>query len=217
MAQNKTEVRKKHIIETAANIFAKNGFKEATISDIAKQAKISEASIYEYFNTKEGLLFSIPVELASDVFEKMEFHLKMIRGSANKLRSIVFLFMNFYQNAPDFASVLMLFLKHEKKFIDTDGHKIIRIGIKHITNVIEDGVKTGEFRKDINPYLVRSMILGTIEHLVTNWIMTGTPDNLEEQVDPFIDIIIEGIQEKEIEKKHWSMRVSPIKIEKPEE
>ncbi len=216
MIQNKMEVRKKQIIETAAKIFAESGFKETTISEIAKKTKVSEASIYEYFHTKEGLLFSIPVELASELFEKMEFHLKLIRGAANKLRSIVFLFMNFYQTTPDFASVLMLFLKHDKKFLDTDGHRIIKIGIKHITNVIEDGVKTGEFRKDINPYLVRSMILGTIEHLVTNWIMTGTPENLEEMVDPFIDIIIEGIQDREIEKKHWSMGMFPVKAEDSE-
>ena len=194
MTLTKTQIRKKNIIDTATRVFAQRGFQEATITEIAKEAKVSEASIYEYFSTKEGLLFSIPAESSHTLFEVMAFHLKLIRGAANKLRAIVFLFMDSYQNHPDFAAVLMLFLKHNKKFLDTKGHHAIKEGIKQITQVIEEGIENNEFRKDLNPYLVRSMILGTIEHLVTNWVMTGNPENLTEFVDPLIDSIIQGIE-----------------------
>ncbi len=194
MTLTKTQIRKKNIIDTATKVFAQRGFQEATITEIAKEAKVSEASIYEYFSTKEGLLFSIPAESSHTIFEVMAFHLKLIRGAGNKLRAIVFLFMDSYQNNPDFAAVLMLFLKHNKKFLDTKGHHAIKEGIKQITQVIEEGIENNEFRKDLNPYLVRSMILGTIEHLVTNWIMTGNPEILTEFVDPLIDSIIQGIE-----------------------
>lgn len=194
MTLSKTEIRKKNIIDTATKVFAQRGFQEATITEIAKAAKVSEASIYEYFSTKEGLLFSIPAESSHTLFDLMAFHLKLIRGAANKLRAIVFLFMDSYQTNPDFAAVLMLFLKHNKKFLDTKGHHAIKEGIKQITRVIEEGIETNEFRNDLNPYLVRSMILGTIEHLVTNWVMTGKPENLTEFVDPMIDSIIQGIE-----------------------
>ncbi|MCF6248353.1 MAG: TetR family transcriptional regulator [Desulfobacula sp.] len=206
MSLNKMEIRKKKILHTATKIFAQRGFKEATISEIAKDSKISEASIYEYFSTKEGLLFSIPAESSRVLFDTMAFHLKLIRGAANKLRAIVFLFIDSYRNNPDFAAVLMLYLKHNKKFLDTTGHTTIKTGIKQITRVIEQGIETGEFKEDINPYLIRSMILGTIEHLVTNWVMTGNPKNLEELVDPLIDTIIQGIQNRGDDPIHWSLQ-----------
>ena len=38
------------------------------------------------------------------------------------------------------------------------------------------------------------MVLGTIEHLVTNWVMTGKPDSLIEFVDPLIDSLLAGIE-----------------------
>ena len=204
--KKKTEARKKQIIRVAAKVFAEKGFQEATISEIAQKARISEASIYEYFTTKEGLLFSIPAESAKEIFDLMEFHLKLIRGAANKLRSIVFLFMHSYQNHAEFAAIIMLILKHNKRFLETEGHLVIRQGIRNINKVIEEGIASGEFRKDLNPYLVRSIIIGSIEHLVTNWIMTGRPENLEELVDPMIDCIIEGIQNRPCEPVHWSMR-----------
>ncbi|MCG8633636.1 MAG: TetR family transcriptional regulator [Desulfobacterales bacterium] len=194
MAPAKTELRKKIILDTATKVFAQRGFQEATITEIAKKAKVSEASIYEYFSTKEGLLFSIPAQSSQNLFETMAFHLKLIRGAGNKLRAIVYLLMDSYQSNPDFAAVLMLFLKHNKKFLDTSGHHVIKEGIKQITRVIEEGIEAGEFKPGLNSYLIRAMVLGTIEHLVTNWVMTGNPDSLIQFVDPLIDSLLAGIE-----------------------
>ena len=194
MVKTKIELRKKKILDTATKIFAQRGFQEATITEIAKEAKVSEASIYEYFSTKEGLLFSIPAQSTQDLFETMAFHLKLIRGAGNKLRAIVYLLLDSYQSNPEFAAVLMLFLKHNKKFLDTTGHQVIKEGVRQITRVVEEGIATGELKSDLNPYLIRAMVLGTIEHLVTNWVMTGHPDSLVEFVDPLIDGILAGIE-----------------------
>ncbi len=194
MAPAKTELRKKQILDTATKVFAQRGFQEATITEIAKEAKVSEASIYEYFSTKEGLLFSIPAQSSQTLFETMAFHLKLIRGAGNKLRAIVYLLMDSYQSHPEFAAVLMLFLKHNKKFIDTSGHHVIKEGVKQITRVIEEGIESGEFKQELNPYLIRAMVLGTIEHLVTNWVMTGNPESLIQFVDPLIDSLLAGIE-----------------------
>ena len=194
MAATKTELRKKKILDTATAVFAQRGFQEATITEIAKEAKVSEASIYEYFSTKEGLLFSIPAQSSQTLFDTVTFHLKLIRGAGPKLRAIVYMLMDNYQSNPDFSAVLMLFLKHNRKFLDTSGHHMIKEGVKQITRVIEEGIETGEFRQDLNPYLIRSMVLGTIEHLVTNWVMTGNPESLIQFVDPLIDSLLGGIE-----------------------
>jgi len=194
MTLTKIELRKKIILETATKIFSQRGFQEATITEIAKEAKVSEASIYEYFSTKEGLLFSIPAQASQNLFETMAFHLKLIRGAGNKLRAIAYLLMDSYQTNPEFAAVLMLFLKHNKKFLDTSGHHVIKEGVRQIKVVIEEGIESGEFRENLNPYLIRSMVLGTIEHLVTNWVMTGNPESLIQFVDPLIDSLLAGIE-----------------------
>jgi TetR/AcrR family transcriptional regulator, fatty acid metabolism regulator protein len=194
MTLTKTEIRKKKILDTATKVFAQRGFQEATILEISKKAKVSEASIYEYFSTKEGLLFSIPAQSSQDLFETMAFHLRLIRGAGNKLRAIVYLLMDSYQSNPEFAAVLMLFLKHNKKFLDTSGHHVIKEGIRQITQVIEEGIESNEFKSSLNPYLIRAMVLGTIEHLVTNWVMTGNPESLVQFVDPLIDTLLAGIE-----------------------
>ena len=51
--------RRNQILDAAARVFAEKGFHLATTKDIAKQAGISEGTIYNYFDNKMALLFGI--------------------------------------------------------------------------------------------------------------------------------------------------------------
>ena len=55
-------VRKRsvQILEAAARVFAQKGYHAATTKEIAAQAGVSEGTIYNYFQSKEDLLLSIP-------------------------------------------------------------------------------------------------------------------------------------------------------------
>jgi len=52
--------RRTQILEAAAHVFSRKGFDGATVSEIARAAKLSEGSIYNYFRSKEDLLVNIP-------------------------------------------------------------------------------------------------------------------------------------------------------------
>lgn len=51
--------RKNQILDAAAAVFAEKGFHPTTTKDIARQAGISEGTIYNYFNSKTALLLGI--------------------------------------------------------------------------------------------------------------------------------------------------------------
>ena len=51
------EQRKERIIQTAFQLFCEKGIEQVSLSDVAKQAKVGEASIYRYFKTKVQLVF----------------------------------------------------------------------------------------------------------------------------------------------------------------
>jgi TetR/AcrR family fatty acid metabolism transcriptional regulator len=190
----KSETRKAQILKAAERIFARKGFTEATISDVAREAKVSDATIYEYFASKEDLLFSIPLETTVKGNEILDFHLNYVRGAANKIRSIIYHYLAFYQMHPDYASVIMLTLKTNRKYLETEGYQAFREGARVILRVIEEGIAQGEFKQDTDPFLVRSVILGTIEHLVIRKTLLGREEDLTASVDGLTDLIIDGIR-----------------------
>ena len=58
MKISKSEKEKVHsrILQSAVHVISKKGFRDATMRDIAKHAKVGDATIYKYFATKEDLL-----------------------------------------------------------------------------------------------------------------------------------------------------------------
>ena len=56
---NKTMTpRRKKILETSIDLFAKNGYANTSTSEIAKSAGVAEGTIFKHFGTKENLLLS---------------------------------------------------------------------------------------------------------------------------------------------------------------
>lgn len=70
--ERRIAARREQILDAAAKVFAEKGFHAATTREIADAADVSEGTIYNYFASKEDLLFGIMgrlVELAS--FDEM--------------------------------------------------------------------------------------------------------------------------------------------------
>jgi hypothetical protein len=87
----------------------------------------------------------------------------------------------------------MLILKGNRNFLKTEAYKIVQASARITTKVMEDGIKAGEFRPDLQPHLVRAMIWGTIEHLVTRKSLLGKPEDLLSLADDITDTILHGI------------------------
>jgi TetR/AcrR family fatty acid metabolism transcriptional regulator len=192
--QTRTEVRKEQIIGAAEKVFARKGFNDATVAEIAQEAGLSDATIYEYFSSKEELLFTVPLETIRTGYEELGGHLEFIRGAANKLRGIIYGYLSFYKGHPDFASMLMLILKHNRKFLKTEAYELMRQQSRVIIRIVEEGIASGEFKPDTDPYLVRAVVLGTIEHTVISWLLLGKPEDLVVRADALSDLTVEGIR-----------------------
>jgi TetR/AcrR family fatty acid metabolism transcriptional regulator len=192
--QTRTEVRKEQIIGAAEKVFARKGFNDATVAEIAQEAGLSDATIYEYFSSKEELLFTVPLETIRTAYEELGGHLEFIRGAANKLRGIIYGYLSFYKGHPDFASMLMLILKHNRKFLKTEAYELMRQQSRVIIRIVEEGIASGEFKLDTDPYLVRAVVLGTIEHTVISWLLLGKPEDLVVRADALSDLTVEGIR-----------------------
>lgn len=194
---SKMGVRKEQILAAAERTFAQKGFHESTIAEIAKEAKVSEGTIYEYFSSKEGLLFTIPEAFTARVREQNRFHLQLIRGAANRLRAIIYLYLHTWQEHPDYAVINLLILKGNMNFRKTEGYRLVREGFQEITRAIQEGIDAGEFVADANPYVIRSVLMGAVDHVTINWLHSDRTRRLVDLVDPIMDLVMGGLIRRE--------------------
>jgi AcrR family transcriptional regulator len=62
--QRLIEERRNQILDAAALLFARKGYKGATIREIAREAGVAEGTIYNYFDSKHDLLISLPQRIS---------------------------------------------------------------------------------------------------------------------------------------------------------
>jgi len=190
------ENRRNKIIEAALKVFGEKNTSEATISEISKEAGISDVTLYEYFKSKEDLLFAIPEQITLEAIEELERALHYIKGAENKIRAIVYSYTNLYESNPPYSSLVLLQLRVNRKFPRSKAYAMVRRPARMLVDAIKEGIETGVFKRDIDPYLIRAMLLGTIEHLFTRWHLFGKPENPSRYLDPVIEVILNGVKEK---------------------
>jgi TetR/AcrR family fatty acid metabolism transcriptional regulator len=194
MKKNRRTDRIEQVIRAAKKMFAAKGFQESTISEIAKEAGLSEPTIYEYFSSKEEILFAIPGESAQEGMVEFAAYLPRIKGAMAKLHFIVYSILMKLQTDPEYAAVSYLILKQNRKFTETSQYRLLRDVYRFMNSAIEEGVESGVFQPETDPFFIKSMILGTIEHLTIRKLLYNSDENLMEYVDPIMDSIERVIQ-----------------------
>jgi TetR/AcrR family fatty acid metabolism transcriptional regulator len=200
--KSRPKTRKDRIMDAALRIFAEKGFQNATITEISKAAGVSEATIYEYFGTKEDLLFAIPEKVSNETFEESSKVIPYIKGVEGKIRAILLFYVQLYQSNPNYSALVLLQLMSNKRFRHTPAHAAIRRSSHNFLDCIKEGIANGTFKKDSNPYLIRSMFMGTVEHLFIHWHMQGMPKrkpSIADMLDPLIEIVFDGIRARKEE------------------
>lgn len=69
--KNLVSEKRRQIIDGAVKVFRKKGYHKATVREIAKEAKIGLGSIYDYFNSKDDILYLFFANYADAFFEKV--------------------------------------------------------------------------------------------------------------------------------------------------
>jgi TetR/AcrR family fatty acid metabolism transcriptional regulator len=169
--------------------------------------------LYEYFKTKEDLLFAIPEKFMEEPIRIMEYVAPYLRGAEAKIRGIVQGYLTLYDTNPLYASLVMLELKTNRKFLKTKAYGMVRKVSGGILEVIQEGIKDGTFKEDTDAFLIRAMILGTIEHLCIRQLLLGEPKNLPQYTDAIVDTILNSIKK---ESKHYSINLNISDLHNPE-
>lgn len=189
----KKKVKRQSIIDAAIEVFSRNGFQDSTISEIAQKANVAEGTIYQYFRNKEDLFFSIPIDKTKEFYEELELHLQGINGAMNKIRKFVWYYLYHLQANPEYARALMLEMRVNRNFAKAKAFEAYRPLTQKILRIIEEGQEEGIIRKDVDIYIIRHLILGMLEHIVTRWLLKGEKGDLLAQCNDATELLIQGI------------------------
>ena len=195
MARNNSkEHTRARIINSAKKLFADQGYQKTTIVDISRQAGLSEAALYEYFQGKEDLLLMIPDLWVSELVRDLDEQLFGVKGTVNKLRKYMWWYMRRVEQSPLDAKIVYLFLKTNANFLNTEVYSNVKSFYAYLIDIFEEGRKTGEMKTDLNPRAARDIFVGTMDHIISRWLLKDMSYSLFENLESTFELMIDAFK-----------------------
>jgi TetR/AcrR family transcriptional regulator, fatty acid metabolism regulator protein len=180
------------IIDAAVVVIAENGYHQAQVSKIAKQAGVADGTIYLYFKNKEDILISLFREKMGDFVEKIENIIAGKTTATEKLLSLIESQFSMLSDDHHLAIVTQLELRQTNKELRMKINEILKGYLQVIDNIVLEGIEKGEFSKELDVRLARQMIFGTIDEMATSWVMNEEKYDLTALAGQIHHLIIKG-------------------------
>lgn len=184
------------IIDAAVRVIAEHGYHNAQVAKIAREAKVADGTIYLYFENKDDVLISLFTEKMGKFVSEAKQVLKQIDSPIEQLREIIRLHFEILEQDYKLAIVTQIELRQANPKIRKRINAVLKKYLDVIDRVIEEGIKQGMFRPDVDVRNVRKMIFGTIDETVSSWIMDDRKYSLVEQADEIHRLFLYGIKQE---------------------
>jgi AcrR family transcriptional regulator len=192
-AEASAPLRRAEILTIAAKHFAEHGFEATTIRQISDEAGILSGSLYYHFTNKEEMMHDIMRPFVTDLISKHQALSrlpdrsdvvvgKMLRFALEQIvhhhaeHRIIQLDRNYFRRTPQFNYVAAL------------GAEVSHAWY----GAIQQGVREGIFRSDLNIRLTTTMILKMIA-VTAEWYDPDGHDSMEEMIATQEALILHGM------------------------
>lgn len=184
------------IMNAAISVFARNGYHQSRIADVAREAGVAAGTIYLYFKNKDDLLISIFEERVQRFIQEFQRRLNQEENAEAKLRKLVHLHLFEMQEHPDLAAVFQLELRQSRHFMSSYPKTDLKGYFDLIGQIIEEGQEQGLFRKDLYLGAAKKGFFGAIDETVTSWLLAGRDYDLTHMAAPLADLFTRGLREE---------------------
>ena len=152
------------IIEALTQLMRTRDFHSVTTAEIAQRAGVTEGLIYKYFSSKKDLLYQV----LDDLFARFnETVLERIAGTSSAIQQLDIIIassIEYYAANRVFARILLLEVRNSQDYFTSEAYERVKTYARRIRDIIDQGIAKGEIKSDIDPQILRNVILGAIEH-----------------------------------------------------
>lgn len=183
------------IVDAAVGVFAEKGYRSARISDIARRAGVADGTIYLYFRNKEDLLLTIFEEKMDGILSGLRAAVDGIESPADRMRAFAGFHFEQMRLQPALAQVLQVELRQSTRFVREYRPERLWEYLGVFEAILAEGQRTGVFRSDIDPFLVKWAFFGALDELSIQWVVARKRDrfNLEKAAEQVVDVFLHGM------------------------
>jgi TetR/AcrR family fatty acid metabolism transcriptional regulator len=181
------------ILEAAVKVFARQGFYQSTVAQIAKEAGVADGTIYLYFKNKDDILVQFFSYRTKQVFDRFRAAVKKADNGLDKLRNLIRRHLTEFQRDRDMAVVYQVETHQNSRLAESQIREMSVMYQDLVSEIIETGQQDGSIRKELYVGLVKRFILGAVDEVINTWLHSEKDYDLVSMADPLVELFIRGI------------------------
>jgi TetR/AcrR family fatty acid metabolism transcriptional regulator len=193
LSQSPVGDKREAIMRAATKVFARSGYFNSKVADVAREAGVADGTVYLYFKSKEEILRSIFERNTSEAVRAGREELAKIEDPREKLRRIARHHLERLGADRDLAIVFQVELRGTTKFMEEFSAAGLAEYLGLIREVFEEGQAAGFFRRSLKAKLVAKVLFGALDEMATNWILSKRRYKLAPLADEVLDIFLGGV------------------------
>lgn len=174
-------------------VFARQGYYQSTISQIAGEAGVADGTIYLYFKNKDDILVQFFSYKTKQVFVRFREEVDRADTAIDKLRNLVRIHLEEFQRDRNMAIVYQTETHQISRMAEDQIREMSKLYLDIITEIVEFGQEEGAIRKDLYLGLVKRLIIGSVDEVINTWLHAGGQYDLVSMAHPLVELIIRGI------------------------
>ncbi len=188
------EVHKR--LETAVlEIFSQSDFHKANMRDVAKRAEVSFSTIYNYYGSKEGLVFAFVDIWLGKLTERIIDHLQGIEDLKEKLRKVFWVQLDYYEKNPGLGKILFMTLPMKTWMADETFQQKKMINM--FLDVLRQGQRAGVLNPQVRAGVLLDFMMGFVQRSFFMWVCRGQAESLSSQANVMFEMVWRAISKPE--------------------
>ena len=181
------------ILRAATRVFARSGYFNSKVADIAAEAGIADGTVYLYFKSKDEILHSIFDRAMEQFISEGRRELAKLDSPVERLRKIAELHLERLGADRDLAVVFQVELRGSTKHMQEFSAAGFAQYLDIIRKTIADGQSAGVFRDDIKPITAAKIFYGALDEMVTNWVLSSRAYALAPMAGDVLKVFLGGM------------------------
>ena len=166
------------ILAAAVRVFAREGYHDARVGDIAAEAGVAYGLVYHYFTSKESVLEAVFRETWGSMLEAIRSVEERGGPAPDQLRRVCAIVLRSWGMDPDVVRVLVREVTRSPK-IEREIDEIAE-AFAALERIVRRGQEEGSFTAEVPARTAAWMLYGALEEILTGWVMGRLPDGEED-------------------------------------
>jgi len=196
IADARRAMYRQQIVAAAEYEFSQTGFTEARVSEIAKTAGVSLATVYKHFPGKDGIWDALNVDRLQELVAAVRARTEAIDSPLEAILAGARTEVEFFAAHPNF---LQLHLNEGLSWASASasagrgGQRTAwRTGMEMITRAAEAAVDAGEITH-LSPEIAGALVISALQIWLTDWVATGRTTPIETVADDVVQHLKIGL------------------------